>query len=78
MVFESKRLRRILRIGWRERVRNEEVRRRGGLTTNIVEKTRDFQRSWFFHVERMSGDRMPRLMMYTGMGGGPRSRGDRE
>ena len=53
MVFESKNRRKVLRIGWRDRVRNEEVRRRAGLTTNIMEKSRDIQRRWFGHVERI-------------------------
>ena len=56
MVFESQSLRKVLRIGWRDRVRNEEVRRRVGLTTNIAEKTRDIQRIWFGYVERMGGE----------------------
>ncbi|XP_045463869.1 uncharacterized protein LOC123673432 [Harmonia axyridis] len=56
--------RRSVRVSRRDRVRNEDIRRRmgvdGSLTTDIERK----QLVWYGHVQRMNVDRLPRMTMH--------------
>ena len=60
--FQSRCLRRILRIYWYHRVTNEEVRRRAGLRP-IVEEVRNRRWKWLGHVSRMEKDAPPRIAL---------------
>ena len=49
---EMRILRRILKVSLSERLRNEEIRARAGVT-NIAEKAREARLRWFEHIQRM-------------------------
>ena len=53
-------LRRMLGVTRLDRIKNEEIRKRVNLPETVVEVIRRTQRlTWFGHVSRMSGDRLP-------------------
>ena len=60
--FQSKCLRRILKIYWPEKVTNEEVRRRAGIRS-VVEEVRRRKWSWIGHVCRMDQTALPRTAL---------------
>jgi hypothetical protein len=55
---EMRCLRRILNITRRDRIRNDEIRRRVGVTSALAYITKQ-QSKWFEHVTRMSPDNIP-------------------
>ena len=67
-------LRRILRVRWFHRVRNEDVLRRASITalTDIIATKR---LRWFGHVSRMPEDRLPNYLLEWKPKHGKRSRG---
>ena len=57
----------------RDRIYSEELRKRSGIK-DIVEWVNDRRRYWAEHVERMSDDRLPKIVLHN-RPGGYRSRG---
>ncbi|XP_060570017.1 uncharacterized protein LOC132728386 [Ruditapes philippinarum] len=70
--FESRCLRRILKIRWQQHVTNVEVNRRSGIT-NIVQEVKSRRWRWLGHVLRMNTQRHPhKVLRWT-----PQARGKR-
>ena len=53
-----------------DRVRNEEVRRRAGIETELASRADQRVLRWFGHVERMDEDRMARRVLMAEVSGG--------
>jgi len=64
LVFEMTVLRRIIGINRRDRWRNLDVRLHLGLDRNIVEEIQHRRLSYFGHVCRMKGERIPNLVLF--------------
>ena len=64
LVFEMTVLRRIIGINRRDRWRNQDVRLHLGLDRNIVEEIQHRRLSYFGHVCRMKGERIPNLVLF--------------
>ena len=61
--FDTRCLRRILRVRWYHRVRNTEIRRRTNQSPpSLLLKVRRLR--WFGHVSRMDQDRLPRRLLH--------------
>ena len=73
-VMEMNCLRNMCGVSRREHVRNEEVRRRVGVESELAERVKGRVLSWFGHVERMSGERMTKRV-YESSVEGARGRG---
>ena len=73
-VMEMNCLRNMCGVSRRDRVRNEEVRRRVGVESELAERVKGRVLSWFGHVERMSGERMTKRV-YESSVEGARGRG---
>jgi len=67
-------LRRIRCRSRRERIRNEKTREELGAEETVIEKITRRRLTWFGHVERMEGKRLPNAALH-GHVGGERSRG---
>ena len=52
----------------RDRIYSEELRKRSGIK-DIVEWVHDRRRFWVEHVERMSDDRLPKIVLHNRLGG---------
>jgi len=67
-------LRRILGITWKQKVKNEEVRKRTGMGNllNILKRNR---LRWLGHVNRMSSNRLPKQALQWAPREGKRKRG---
>src|SRR6218665_1632286 len=74
LVAEMSWLRRILGRSRRERIRNEVTRKELEQQVTLVDKIRKRTMTWFGHVTRMEGNRLPAVALY-GQVGGIRSRG---
>ena len=61
-------------VTFRDRVQNEEVRRRVGVDRSMSDKVDERVLSWFGHVARMSGERLTKIV-YELKVGGSRGRG---
>ena len=64
-VFEMKCLRPMLGVKRWDRIRNEEIRRRGGIEETIAEKVDRRVLLWFGHLERMDVGRWPSKVKAT-------------
>ena len=62
-VLEMKCLRNLVGVSRRDRVRNEEVRRRAGIEMELASKADQRVLTWFGHVERMDEYRMARRVL---------------
>ena len=79
LAFEMYCYRRMLRISWRDRVTNEEIRRRLNLRENIVQMIIKRKLNFFGHICRMRNDRKVKTVMLGEMEGtGRRGRPNRE
>ena len=61
-VMEMRCLRSMCGVTRRDRVRNEEVRRRTGVGQELADRAEKRVLSWFGHVERMTEERLTRKM----------------
>src|SRR6218665_398459 len=57
-------LRRILGRSRRDRIRNEVTRKELGQQVTLVDKIRKRRLTWFGHVTRMKGNRLPTVALY--------------
>ena len=73
-VMEMNCLRSMCGVTRRDRVRNEEVRRRVGVKRSLSERAEERSLSWFGHLERMSDERLTKRV-YDSDVGGTRRRG---
>ena len=62
-VLEMKCLRSLVSVSRMDRVRNEEVRRRAGIETELASRAYQRVLRWFGHVERMDEYRMARRVL---------------
>src|SRR6218665_1887426 len=74
LVAEMSWLRRILGRSIRDRIRNDVTRNELGQQVTLVDKIRKRRLTWFGHVTRMEGNRLPVVALY-GQVEGTRSRG---
>src|SRR6218665_31123 len=75
LVAEMAWLRRILGRSRREKIRNEKTREELGVEETVIEKIKKRRlTTWFGHVERMEGKRLPNVALH-GHVRGERSRG---
>ncbi len=74
LVAEMSWLRRILGRFRRDRIRNEITRKELGQEVSLIDKIRKRRLTWFGHVTRMEGSRLPAVALY-GQVEGTRSRG---
>ena len=75
-VLEMKYLRSLVGVSRMDRIRNEEVRRRGGIERELASRADQRVLRWFRKVERMDVYRMARRELMAAVSGG-RARGDR-
>ena len=61
--FHMRCLRQILKIKWKQKITNEEVLRRVGLTTMYTTLTQR-RLPWLGHVSRMDGKRILKVLLY--------------
>ena len=73
-VMEMKCLRSMCGVNRRDRVRNEEVRRRVGIQETLSERMDRRVPSWYGHIERMDDDRLTKII-YKANARGVRVRG---
>ena len=69
-VLEMKCLRSLVGVSRRDRVRNEEVRRRAGIERELASRADQKVLRWFGHVERMDDYRMARRVLMAEVSGG--------
>ena len=69
-VLEMKCLRSSVGVSRMDRVRNEEVRRRAGIETELASRADQRVLRWFGHVERMDEYRMARSVLMAEVSGG--------
>ena len=69
-VLEMKCLRSLLGVSRMDRVRNEEVRRRGGIERELASRAYQRVLRWFGHVERMDEYRMEKMVLMAEVSGG--------
>ena len=72
--FHLRCLRRILGITWQQKITNEEVLRRTGLTTMYFTLSQRRLR-WLGHILRMNTERIPKFLLYGELIVGKRNRG---
>ena len=72
--FHLQCLRRILKIQWQQKIANEEVLRRTGLTTMYFTLSQRRLR-WLNHILRMGEERITKSMLYSELVDGRRKRG---
>ena len=53
----------------RDRIRNEEIRRRVGVLNDLSGRVEKCVLRWFSHVERMDGERMAKTIYDSGVEG---------
>ena len=68
-VLEMKFLSNFVGVSRMERVRNEEVRIRAAIETELASRTDQRVLRWFLHVERMGDYRMARRVLMTDVNG---------
>jgi len=56
-------IRRSMRLSRRERIRNEEIKRRMGVEGLIMDDIKRKQLVWYGHVQRMAESRLPKQAM---------------
>ena len=64
----------VLRISWKQKITNEEVLRRTGLTTMYFTLSQRSLR-WLSHVLRMGAEKIPKSLLYSELVVGKRNRG---
>ena len=69
-VLEMKCLRSLVAVSRMDRVRNEEVRRRAGIESELASRADQRALRWFGHVERMDEYRMARRVLMAVVSGG--------
>ena len=69
-VFEMKCLRSLVGVSRMDRVRNEEVRRRAGMESELASRADQRVLRWFGHVERMDEHRTVRRVLMAEVSGG--------
>ena len=69
-VLEMKCLKSLVGVSRMDRVRNEEVRRRGGIERVLASRADQRILRWFGHVERMDEYRMARRVLMAEVSGG--------
>ena len=74
LTMEMSCLRRMLGVTRLDRIKNEKIRKRVNLPETVVEVIRKRRLTWFGHVSRMSGDRLPTRALHCYIPG-RRSRG---
>ena len=67
--MEMKCLRRICGVTIRDRIRNEEIRRRVGVENDLSGRVERCVLRWYRHVERMNDDRMAKMVHVSGVDG---------
>jgi hypothetical protein len=67
--FEMKCYRRILHIRWQQKITNGEIRRRVGITKNIVQLIMERKLSLFGHICRMENNRLVKNVVFGMMDG---------
>ena len=72
--FHLRCLRRILGITWQQKITNEEVLRRTGLTTMYFTLSQR-RLCWLGHILRMNAERIPKFLLYGELVVGKRNRG---
>ena len=65
LTFEMKCYRRILRINWRDMIRNEDIRRRISKEETIVDTIRKRKLGLFGHICRMNDNRLIKHIIFT-------------
>ena len=68
-VMEMKCLRSMCGVTIRDRIRNEEIRRRVGVQINMAGRVERCVLRWFGHVERMNDERMAKRVYVSGVEG---------
>ena len=69
-VFAMKCLRSLVGVSHKDRVRNEEVRKRAGIEMELASRADQKVLRWFGHVERMDEYRMARRVLMAVVSGG--------
>ena len=69
-VLEMKCLRSLVGVSRMDRVRNEEVRRRGGIERELVSRADQRVLRWFGHAESMNECRLARKVLMAEVSGG--------
>ena len=69
-VLEKKCLRSLVRVSRMDTVRNEEVRRRAGIESELASRADQRVLRWFGHAERMNEYRMARRVLMAEVSGG--------
>ena len=69
-VIEMKCLRSICGVTVRDRIRNEEIRRRVGVQVDLSGRVERCELRWFEHVERMNKERIAKSVEWKGDGAG--------
>jgi hypothetical protein len=69
LAFERKCYRKILRIGWTQKINNEEVYRRVEITETLMQKIIQRKLKLFGHICRMNDDRKIKTLMFGIMEG---------
>ena len=63
--FEMKCYRKILRVKWQDKVKNEDIRKQLGKMKPLAEKVIDRKMELFGHICRMSDDRLVKLVLFA-------------
>src|SRR6218665_2346911 len=69
LAFERKRYRKILRIGWMQKVTNAELHRRIDLTENLMQNIITRKLELFGHICRMENDRKIKSLVFGRLDG---------
>ncbi|VDL91699.1 unnamed protein product [Schistocephalus solidus] len=72
--FHPSCLRRILKIGWQDRIPDTEVLERTGILSSHA-MLRQVQLRWSGHLVRMDDERLPKRIFYGDVATGPRRQG---
>ena len=69
LAFEMKCYRRILRIGWKQKVKNEDIRERLGITRNNISIIKERKLKLFGHMCRLKDDRLVKHVLFGDLRG---------